>query len=205
MGIKWVWTVPNVLSLLRIALIPAFAVLYLMSESQPALIWWAVGALALSGLTDLFDGMIARALNQVSEIGKILDPIADKLTQVTVLICLAVRLPHLWPLVAICFVKEVLQSIGAALLLFRRKSTVEQAQWYGKVSTFVFYFAMAAVVVCPPEPYPPLILDWHMPMWLFIVLVAVVSAFMVYAFVQYMRMYLKITKTADEESVSVTE
>lgn len=200
MGVKWVWTVPNVLSLFRIVLIPVFAVLYILSAQHPSLLLWAVAVLVLSGLTDLFDGMIARKCHQISEIGKILDPIADKLTQVTVLICLAVHLPRLWPLVALCFIKELLQSIGAALLLFRQKSAVQSARWYGKVSTFVFYFAMAMFVVFPPEPHTPLLLGWNMPVWLFFVLVAAVAACMLYAFIQYARMYLKISKESNDQA-----
>ena len=78
-----VWTIPNLLSFFRILLIPAFAVLF--SKGQ---LVWAVVMLALSGLSDFFDGKIARRFNQVSELGKILDPIADKLTQATIAIML---------------------------------------------------------------------------------------------------------------------
>ncbi len=199
MGLKWVWTIPNVLSLFRIVLIPVFMVLYLMSDEQPELFWWAVGALVLSGLTDMFDGLIARKCNQISEIGKVLDPIADKLTQVAVLISLAIRLPRLWPLVAICFAKELLQSIGAALLLFKRRSQVQPARWYGKVSTCVFYLAMVLFVLCPPEPHVPLMFDWNMPVWMFFLLVGLVALCMLFAFAQYTRMYVLIVKE-DEAS-----
>ena len=72
-------TVPNLLSLIRIFLIPAFAVLYYKGH-----IGWAVLMLALSGISDFLDGKIARRFNQVSELGKILDPVADKLTQITI-------------------------------------------------------------------------------------------------------------------------
>ncbi len=194
MGVKWVWTIPNVLSLFRIVLIPVFAVLYILSAQHPVLLSWSVGVLAVSGLTDLLDGFIARKFHQISEIGKILDPIADKLTQVTVLVCMAVHLPRLWPLVGLCFVKESLQAVGAALLLFRQKSAVQAARWYGKVSTFVFYFAMTLFVVFPPEPHEPLLFGQNMPAWLFVVLVATVAAWMLIALIQYTRVYLKISK-----------
>ncbi|MBQ3094738.1 MAG: CDP-alcohol phosphatidyltransferase family protein, partial [Clostridia bacterium] len=180
MQVKWEWTVPNLLSLMRIALVPVFVVLYLMSATHPTLLYWAAGALVLSGLTDMFDGMIARALHQITEIGKLLDPIADKLTQVAVLVCLAVRMPRLWPLLAICAAKEIFQSVGATLLYLGRKTRVESARWYGKVCTVVFYVAMAMYVVFPPSPETPLLFGWNMPGWLAMALGVVVAVCMVY-------------------------
>ena len=83
--LRWEWTVPNILSLFRIALIPVLVLTYLSCDD----IWLPASVLVLSGLTDLLDGWIARHFNQISEIGKLLDPIADKLTQFTVVVCLA--------------------------------------------------------------------------------------------------------------------
>ena len=74
--LRWEWTVPNILSLFRIALIPVLVLTYLSCDD----IWLPASVLVLSGLTDLLDGWIARHFNQISEIGKLLDPIADKLT-----------------------------------------------------------------------------------------------------------------------------
>ena len=192
MKLKWEWTVPNVLSLFRIVLVPVFAVLYLKSERYPALLGWAIGTLVLSGLTDVFDGLIARKCNQISEIGKVLDPTADKLTQVTVVLCLTVRMPQLWPLLAVCFVKELLQSIGAALLLFREQSEVQAARWYGKISTVVFYVAMALFVTFPPAPAVPLIGERNMPLWLFVTLAVSVGGLMLIAFYGYARVFVSI-------------
>ena len=72
-------TVPNLLSLIRILLIPVFALLFYQGQ-----VLWAVFVLFLSGLSDFFDGKIARRFNQISALGKILDPVADKLTQITI-------------------------------------------------------------------------------------------------------------------------
>lgn len=202
MGVKWEWTVPNVLSLMRIALVPVFAVLYLMSGTHPLLLYWAVGALVLSGLTDMFDGMIARKCNQITEIGKLLDPVADKLTQVAVLLCLAVRMPRLWPLLAICAAKEIFQSVGATVLYFGRKTQVQSARWYGKVSTVVFYVTMAMYVVFPPAPEMPLLFGWNMPAWLSVTLGVIVAMCMVYAFIQYARLFFRIHKETKPTAVS---
>ncbi len=200
MKIQWVWTVPNVLSLMRIALVPVFATLYLMSEGNPALLMWSIAVLALSGITDLFDGIIARKFNQISEIGKMLDPVADKLTQVTIVFCLAVRLPRLWPLVILCFVKELVQSIGALVMLFRSTVRVQPAKWYGKVSTFVFYICMGLFVAFPLEGEKALFFDWHMPEALFIVLVILVAVCMAFAFYQYATLFLRIMQDSKKSS-----
>ncbi len=202
MQLKWQWTIPNILSLIRIALIPVFAVLYIYSDDNPDLLPWSIGVLALSGATDLFDGYIARRFNQITEIGKVLDPVADKLTQVTVMLCLAIDNPRLFPLFAICFVKELLQSIGAALLMFRKKADAQPARWYGKVSTFVFYFCMAMFVAFPLEGSEPLLFGWTMPLWLFITLVVIVAGFMIFAFVHYAQVYLQVSREVKERQQS---
>lgn len=200
MQLKWQWTIPNILSLIRIALIPVFAVLYMKSDTDPALLPWSIGILALSGATDMFDGWIARRFHQITEIGKVLDPIADKLTQVTVMLCLAITNTRLLPLFAICFVKELLQSIGAALLMFRKKADAQPARWYGKVSTVVFYFCMALFVAFPLEGNTPLIGNMTMPLWLFITLAVIVAAFMIFAFVHYSKLYLQVSRDVKEKT-----
>ena len=176
--LKFVWNIPNMLSLVRLALIPAFVVLYLSDYFE-----WSLVALALSGLTDLFNGMIARKLNQITEIGKLLDPIADKLTQIAVLVCLTIRNPSLTILVVICFVKELLQVIGG-WILFSRKEIIRGAKWFGKVSTFTFYIVMLAFA-----------LWWSlMASWLRVTLIAVVAATMIFSFVMYLLMYFQLRR-----------
>ena len=76
---------------MRLLLLPVFVTLYLMSDTRPELLYWALGILVLSGLTDLFDGIIARHFHQISDMGKLLDPLADKLTQIAVVLSLAIR------------------------------------------------------------------------------------------------------------------
>ena len=138
-SLKFVWNVPNVLSLVRLLLIPVFAVLYFNGH-----IYWALGTLVLSGITDTLDGIIARKFNQITEVGKLLDPVADKITQVVVLVCMTIRTPELIPLFVICLSKELLQIIGGWILLSRNE-VVRGSRWYGKVSTFTFYIAMSLI------------------------------------------------------------
>lgn len=178
LNVKWTWTIPNILSLIRIALLPVFAVLYLKSDAQPILLWWAGGVLVISGLTDLFDGAIARRFNQISEVGKLLDPLADKLTQVTVVACLSTRFSELIWLVVLCVLKELAQAIGGVLLL-RRGDTVRGSLWFGRVTTAVFYGSMAAIVLFPEQPR-----------WLIISLVVLVGALMLFTFFGYLQTFL---------------
>lgn len=175
--LKFVWNIPNVLSLVRLALLPVFAVLYLNNHLE-----WSLFALALSGLTDLFDGMIARKYNQITEIGKLLDPFADKLTQIVVLVCLTIRNPKLTVLVIICFAKELLQAIGG-WILFSRKEIIRGSKWFGKVSTFTFYIVMLAIAL------------WQgMPPWLMMTLIALVAATMVFSFFMYLAVYFQLRR-----------
>ena len=102
------WTVPNLLSVIRIAVIPPFAIFFLQGE-----ILWAALMLVISGLSECFDGMIARRFNQVTELGKMLDPLADKLTQATVAVCLGIKYPILVPVLSIFILKDLLMLAGA--------------------------------------------------------------------------------------------
>lgn len=180
-------TIPNILSLFRIVLIPVFAVLYLLSDGRPALLYGSFAVLALSGLTDALDGIIARKCHQISDFGKLLDPIADKATQTTVVVCMAIRYPQLIGLVVLCITKEVCQAIGGLILLHKGQS-IRGAKWYGKVSTFVFYGVMAAIVLFPAMPRP-----------LFWTLISLVAVVMLFAFFSYLREYCRLHRDLSAE------
>lgn len=148
-----VWTVPNLLSFIRIILVPVFAVLFLQDK-----LLWAVVVLAISGLSDLFDGKIARRFNQVSELGKMLDPIADKLTQGTIAVLLFItfyraenRTLHLFAWVFLLFIiKELVMLIGGALMIgFGIHPGA--AEIYGKAATMAFYLVMLLIMAFGPE------------------------------------------------------
>ena len=146
-------TVPNLLSLIRILLIPVFGVLFYNGEAL-----WAVVVLVLSGLTDLFDGKIARRFNQISELGKILDPVADKLTPITIAVVIFLVLdksqdPTMqwfkWVFLFFLF-KELVMILGGAVMLAIGLRP-GAAEIYGKVATFVFYGVMVVVLAFGPE------------------------------------------------------
>ena len=195
MQIQWKWTVPNVLSLLRIAILPVFIILYIRSCTldSAALMYTAFGLLVLSGLTDCFDGWIARRFHQESEIGKLLDPVADKLTQVAVLIALATQYQEFLPLLAICTVKEMLQGLGG-LIVLGKGVEMRSSKWYGKMSTVVFYIAVAAIVL------------WKdMPHWLVLALIALVGILMLFAFLRYLQLFLTIRKDVPSQQTVEVE
>ena len=108
---KEIFTIPNVLSMIRLALIPLYIYIYLNAKTD-AHYYISAGILAVSCLTDLIDGQIARRCNMISTLGKMLDPFADKATQFTLIICLAIRrnLPLLWLLIALFVAKEGFQK-----------------------------------------------------------------------------------------------
>ena len=130
-------TVPNLLTLMRILLIPLFMWFYLSREDVTA----TAIVLAVSGVTDVMDGFIARRFHMVSDLGKALDPMADKLTQLAVLCCLVVQFPRmLWLIILLC-VKEIL--VGSIVLATIHKTeVVESADWHGKATTVLLYTVM---------------------------------------------------------------
>ena len=180
-------TVPNAMSVFRILMIPVFVGFALKDNILGALI-----ALGLSGLSDALDGFVARRFDQVTELGKMLDPFADKLTQGAVAICIAVRYPAICPLLFLFVAKELLMLCGACYLLQHRKKPCA-AKWYGKVSTILFYVSIALIVV----------LDSFMhvtePTFIFVSNAALVitAASMVYTFVRYAMIFREILRSTD--------
>ena len=140
------FSIPNLLSYFRLLLIPAFIILYLQ-EKFPA----ALAVLAASGLSDTLDGRIARKYNMVTDLGKFIDPVADKLTQFAMIICVATRFPAMWILLIIHTVKELIMLVFGIYIL-RKTDTVNSAKWYGKLCTGVIYAVMMVHVIVPNIP-----------------------------------------------------
>jgi cardiolipin synthase len=113
-----VWTIPNALSVARLAGVPVFLWLVLGLRT-PAGDYWAVGLLIVAGATDWLDGKVARALNQGSRLGEVLDPAADRLYIAATIIALAVRGIIPWWLLAILAVRELV--VGGALAVLKRR------------------------------------------------------------------------------------
>ena len=142
-----VFTIPNLLSFFRLLLIPVIVTLYLRCRNYRA----AALVVALSGLTDIADGKIARNFKLVSDVGKILDPVADKLTQAAMILCLLSRYSQIWFLLILFAVKEILQAVFGYITL-RATNQVNGARWYGKVSTVTIYAVMILLFLLPELP-----------------------------------------------------
>lgn len=141
------FTIPNLLSFFRLILIPVYVVIYLNAESN-ADYFVAAAILAVSCLTDLIDGKIARHFNMISTIGKVLDPFADKVTQFTLIICLTIRYPILLVLVCLFFIKEVFQLI-AGIVALRKGLMLTGALLSGKLCTTVLFLSLIILVLIP--------------------------------------------------------
>ncbi len=140
--------IPNILSGVRILLIPFF--IWQIADGNTLV---AASLLVASGLTDLLDGFLARRFNWVSDLGKILDPMADKMTQGAVCIMLIINMPPYWYFFALLLFKEFVMLLLGAWLV-RRRVHIKSSRWFGKVVTTLFYATMAAVLFFPGIPFP---------------------------------------------------
>ena len=127
-------TIPNLLSLFRLCLIPVFMWLYCVEKNY---LWTGI-VLIISGLTDTVDGIIAR---KFSDLGKVLDPIADKVTQAAMLFCLLTRFPLMIAPLALMVVKEFFMGV-TGLMVIQKTGKVFGADWHGKVNTWLLYAMM---------------------------------------------------------------
>lgn len=175
---KDVLTIPNMLSLFRLALIPLYVSIYLNAEDA-ADYYLASAILAVSCLTDLIDGQIARRFNMISTVGKVLDPFADKITQFTLVVCLAVRHSVLWIIVCLIFVKEIFQLI-AGIVAFRRGRMLKGAQITGKVCTTVLFISLILMVMLPE--LKPTVVNW---------IALIDGIFLLIAFADYVTVYIR--------------
>lgn len=131
-------TVPNVLSAFRISLIPIIACLYLINKN-----YMMTGILVLfSGLTDVVDGWIARRFNMISDLGKILDPVADKSTQIVVAMLLATRFHLMLLPLIVGVIKEIFMGISGYFVV-KKCGVVLGAEWHGKLATVTLTLTMA--------------------------------------------------------------
>ena len=144
---KEIFSIPNILCYFRILLIPVFMIAYINAKNSWDYYFAAV--VLLSGLTDFADGFIARHFNMVTELGKAIDPVADKLSQAAIVISLMIRIEPMRWLFLLFAVKELFMGITSIVLLKKHNTKMDGAKWFGKVSTFVFYTVMFIIIVFP--------------------------------------------------------
>lgn len=180
-------TIPNMLSLFRLLLIPVYVIIYLKA-SEPSHYYIAGGILAVSCLTDMIDGKIARHFNMISTVGKILDPLADKITQFTLILCLSIRYQYLplWIVVGLFVLKESFQLI-AGIVTFRKGKMLTGALITGKISTTVLFVSLILLVLMP---------DLNKTVICTIVIVD--GIFLLVSFADYLRTYYKKTSMIQE-------
>lgn len=137
---KYFKYIPNILTIIRFLLIPIIVTLISSGKYVDAIIVFSI-----SGITDILDGTIARRFNLISDFGKLMDPLADKLTQLSMLLMLTVKkIIPLW-IVIVVFIKEFCMICGASFLY--GKELVVSSKWYGKVATTLFYLAIVVSLV----------------------------------------------------------
>lgn len=174
-------TIPNALTLLRIMLIIPMAKYILAERYGEASVF-----LGISALSDMLDGMAARNLGQVTQLGKILDPIADKLTLIAIVLCINRVYPYIYPFVAVMFAKEMIMLAGGAILL-KKKIRPPAAKWFGKVATAVFYVSVILLVALRAV--------WGINIsWLSTSLFGLSAGFMMFALMNYMSIFMKLMK-----------
>lgn len=185
---KEILTVPNLLSLFRLALLPVYVYIY-MNATQTSQYLVAGTIMAVSCFTDIIDGKIARHFNMISTVGKILDPLADKVTQFTLTLCLSLKYPVLQPVLALFVVKEIFQLIAGIVNLCKGK-ILPGALMAGKVCTTVLFISLITLVLFPDMN--PVAVD----------LIAIVDGiFLLVSFVSYILAYYgKNTKVQDLET-----
>ena len=164
-----VFTIPNLMSFFRILLVPFIIWSYLGLKNTTL----AIVLLAVSALTDILDGQIARRFNMVSDLGKTLDPVADKLTQAAIVLCLAFEHPLMWILLGLCVIRESCMAILGCITI-RRTGAVQGARWYGKVSTVVLYGTALALLIFPSMP------SWLSTLLIVLSMVSVLAALILY-------------------------
>lgn len=181
-----VWTIPNVLSMLRIIAIPFFVYFFVTKKYLIAVL-----VIFISGLTDLFDGKIARKFNQISKLGKLLDPAADKLTQITVTVVYFREFNQsddkvfkIFSYVFLLFILKEISMIVGSFILLSMDIVPQAAIIYGKVATATFYLVMGLLMLFAPG-FGAFAKFWVMPRPLIIVLVCISAFLTLAAFTSY--------------------
>ena len=201
-------TIPNWLCFLRIALIPVFSVMFIKGQYVAAFITMIIAA-----VTDLFDGKIARKYNMVSNLGKILDPIADKLSQMAIVIILIVKFwdGMLRYILFLFIVKELLMLAGGALLLSKGLRPTAAEMW-GKVATTVFYVFMILIIALGGESsalygvkfFEPFILS-NTVIWVLIVISVIMTFVSLFGYVPGFVRQIKENKAKQEDEKAEEE
>lgn len=170
--------IPNILCYIRILLVPLFLYIF-FTAAEPKDYYIATSVVMISGATDFLDGQIARKFNMVTDLGKLIDPIADKLMQLAMVVALTYEIPYMYILVILFVLKECVTSVVGFIVLKTVKRRLNGAKWYGKVCTAVLYAVMLILVAFP-----------HVDLVVQRCLLIVCAAALIMAFIMYVRLYV---------------
>ena len=183
---KQLFSVPNLMGYFRILLIPLIVWRYVTAQTVTDY-YVAAAIIGFSGITDLLDGLIARKFHQVTRVGKVLDPVADKLTQAAIIVALATRYKLIVILIALFIVKEGYMAIMGAKMLKKGKM-LDGAMMCGKICTAALYIVMFILILVP-----------HIKMAISNTLILSCIALMIYSFVTYIKIYNNMAKNIDKQ------
>ncbi len=178
--------IPNVLCYIRILLVPLFVYLFIKE-----CYWQSALVVVVASATDVVDGFIARRFNMITDWGKFIDPLADKLMQFAMLIMAIFKSPWVWILVGLFFVKEVIMLI-VGLYIYHLGDNLSGAMWCGKLCTIVLNGSLLLIIGLPMD---------MLVNELIITLIAVCSGFLIMSFCIYMNAYLKLYRGMKAEGV----
>ena len=173
MSKKEVLSIPNILCYIRFLLVIAFSYFYYQEKYE-----YGAAMIILGGITDCLDGQIARRCNMITELGKIIDPLADKAMQLAIVIALCSRYPQMLILFILFLLKEGFQGI-CCIIGLKKGKRLNGAKWYGKVATAVFYVVTVFLIAFQELPL------WIVNSCMLITLLLFVNAFILYALAFY--------------------
>ncbi len=173
--------VPNMLSIIRLCLVPVFVLMFF--SGVPSAEIWAAVVYAAATLTDFLDGFIARRCGLITNLGKVLDPLGDKMFLFAVLSCITIKgiIPVWVLLIFVC--KELCMGVGGLLIHRRAKVEIPPSNYFGKTATVLFFIICVVLIVFPNVPHTAAL-----------AMICVCLAVSLLAFVTYIKSYVGIMK-----------
>jgi len=178
--------IPNILSLLRLCLVPVFVIVYFSPLPNAGV--WAVAVYVLATITDYLDGHIARKYHLITNLGRVLDPLGDKMFTFAVLACLAIDGMIPWWIVIIFVGKEALMGIGGLLIHRRARVDIPSSNYIGKTATVLFFLVCAVLILFDNIPHTAAV-----------IMICAALAVSLAAFVSYLTKYLRIMRERKEK------
>ena len=181
---KKIFTIPNIISVFRLILIPVIVWAYVFKRDDLL----TVVLLVVSSLSDIVDGFIARHFNMTSDLGKILDPVADKFTQFAMILCLLFRFNHMIVPFILLAVKEITDVI-MGIIAINASNEVKGAEWHGKAATSSIFVMMAVHLLWKP------VFNSDIPYGVSAALAAVASVFIILSLILYTKRNIEMIKS----------